>query len=108
MDINNIFISKLVETKYLIGPLDEFIRPLVLILSKMSGYVKTFKSKGGDKNINNKLVSLFIYDNKLLEKYNTFWTKIEDLKNDELNALTDYDDRYIKSKEGHMVIKFIY
>ena len=30
----------------MIGCLDEVIRPLVLILSKMSGYVKTFKDKG--------------------------------------------------------------
>ena len=39
--VNNIFISKLVETKnnsrYLAGYLNEAIRPLVLILSKMSG-----------------------------------------------------------------------
>ena len=32
------------------GYLDKVIRPLVLILSKMSGYVKTFKVKDGDKN----------------------------------------------------------
>ena len=45
----NIVISKLVETKtnskYLIGYLDKVIRPLVLIMTKMSGYVKTFKVK---------------------------------------------------------------
>ena len=49
VDVNNIVISKLVETKthskYLIGCLDRVIRPLVLILLKMSGYVKTFKVK---------------------------------------------------------------
>ena len=38
--------------KYLIGYLDEAIRPLVLIMSKTSGSVKTFKVK--DKN--NKLM----------------------------------------------------
>ena len=43
----------------------------------MSGYVKTFKVK--DKN--NKLMPLCIDDEKLLEKYKTIWTKIEDLKN---------------------------
>ena len=45
----NIVISKLIETKtnskYLIGYLDKVIRPLVLIMTKMSGYVKTFKVK---------------------------------------------------------------
>ena len=34
-------------------------------------------------------------------------TKIEDLKNIELNTLPVYDDRYIKLKEEHLVIKFI-
>ena len=47
----NIFISKLVKTKsnpkYLIGHLDR--RPFILIMPKMSGYVKTFKIKEGDK-----------------------------------------------------------
>ena len=35
----------------------EDIRPLVLILPKMSGYVKTFKVKDGYKDKNNKLMS---------------------------------------------------
>ena len=58
----------------------------------MSGYVKTFKDK------NNKLIYFLIDDEKLLEKYKAIWTKIEDLKNIELNALPVYDDRYIKNK----------
>ena len=45
----NITISELVKTKskYLIGYLDKFIRPLVLIMPINNGYVKTFKD--GDK-----------------------------------------------------------
>ena len=39
-----------------------------------------------------------IDDAKLLEKYKAIWTKIEDLKKIELNALQIYDDRYIKTK----------
>ena len=39
-------ITKLVKTKasskYLVGYLDRTIRPLVLLMPKMSGYVKTF------------------------------------------------------------------
>ena len=75
-DVNNdnIVISKLIETKtnskYLIKmKFDEAIRPLVLIMPKMSGYVKTFKIKDGDKHKNNKLMSFCIDDEKLLEKY---------------------------------------
>ena len=98
VNIDNIVISKLIErktnSKYLIGYLDIVIRPLVLILPKMSGYVKTFKVK--DKN--NKLMPFRLNDAKLLENYKTIWTKIEGLKNIELNALTVYDDRHIKTK----------
>ena len=39
---------------YLIGYLDKDIRPLVLIMSKMSGYVKIFKVKDVDKDKNKK------------------------------------------------------
>ena len=94
--------SKLVETKtnsnYLIGYLDKVIIALVLILSKMSGYIKTFKVKDVDKNKNNKLMSFHIDFEKLLRKYKTMWTKIKDFKNIELNVLPDFDNRYIKAK----------
>ena len=46
----------------MIGYLDKVIRPLFLILPKMSGYVKTFKVKHRDKNKNNKLMSFRIND----------------------------------------------
>ena len=54
--------------------------------------------KEGDKNENNKLASFRIDDEKLLEKYKAIWTKIKDLKNIKLNALPEYEDRYIKTK----------
>ena len=74
------------------------MRPLVLILPKMSGYVKTFKVKDRGKCKNNKLISFPINDEKLLENYKTIWTKIEGLQNIELNALPGYDHRYLKTK----------
>ena len=64
-------------------------------MPKMGGYVKTFKVK---EETNNKLMSFHIDDEKLFEKYKVIWTKIEDLKNMELNALPIQDDRYIKTK----------
>ena len=77
VNVDNVVISKLVETKnnsrYLNGYSDNVIRTLVLILPKMSGYVKTFKVKDGDKAKNSKLMSFRI--NKII------WTKAEDLKN---------------------------
>ena len=69
-------VSKLVKTKtnsmYLTGYLDKSIRPLVLIMPKMSGYSKTFKAE--DKI--SKMISFRIDDEKLLEKYKAIWTKI--------------------------------
>ena len=100
-DVNadNIVISKLLKTKtnskYLIAYLDKAVRPLVLILPKMEGYIKTFKVKDSNKDKSNKLMSLHISYEKLLEKYKTIWNKIESLKN---IALPVDDDRYIKSK----------
>ena len=82
LNANNIVISKLIETKtnskYLVGYLDNVITSLVLILPKMSRYVKTFKVKDGNKDKNSKLMPFRIDDEKLLEKYKTIWAKIED------------------------------
>ena len=70
--VNNTVISKLIETKntskYLIAYLDEVIRPLALILPKMSKYVKPFNEKN---------MSLYVDDEKLLEKYKTIWIKLK-------------------------------
>ena len=54
-NVDNIVISKLVKTKtnckYLIGYLDKDVRPLVLIMPKMSGYFKTFKVEDKNNNV---------------------------------------------------------
>ena len=60
--------------------------------------VKTFKVKDGDKDKNNKLMPFCIDGGKLLGKCKGIWTRVEDLKNIELNALPAHDDRYIKTK----------
>ena len=96
--VDNIVVSKLVKAetsfKYLIGYIDKSIRPLVLKMPKMRGYVKTFKVK----EENNKLMSFHIDDENLLEKYKAIWTKIEDLENIKSNTLPVHDDRYRKTK----------
>ena len=66
----------------------------------MSGYVKTFQFKGGDKDKINKFISFSIDDEKLLAKHTTIQTKIEDLKNIELNGLPTYNYANIKAKVG--------
>ena len=64
----------------------------------MSGYVKTFKFREGNRDKIKILMSFGIVDEKLSEKYKAISINIEDLKNIELNALPVYDDRYIKTK----------
>ena len=56
--------------KYFIGYCDEFTKPLLLILHKMSGYIKYFKDNDGDKykNANKELIYWYIDDDKILEK----------------------------------------
>ena len=55
---------------------DKAVRQLILIMLKMSGYVKRFKTKEEDKDKSNKLMSFRIDNEKLLGKYKAIWTKI--------------------------------
>ena len=59
----------------------------------MLRHLGAIKANNGNKS--NKIMSFDINDDKLLEKYVTIFTKIEDLKTSELNALPVYDNRYI-------------
>ena len=55
-------------------------------------------------------MSFHLDHRRLLEKYIAIWTKIEHLKNNELNALPVYDDRYVKikvSKYGDRVYSWL-
>ena len=58
VNVDKIVMSKLFKTKtnskYLIGYSDKAVRPLILIIPKMSGYVQIFKVKDGNKDKNNK------------------------------------------------------
>ena len=58
VNVDKIVMSKLFKTKtnskYLIGYSDKAVRPLILIILKMSGYVQIFKVKDGNKDKNNK------------------------------------------------------
>ena len=55
----------------MVGYLDKVKRLLVLIMPKMSEYIKTFKVIDGDKDQNNKLIPFRIHNEKLLEQYRT-------------------------------------
>ena len=90
VNVDNVVIWKLVETKtnskYLIGYLDKVIKPLVLVLSKMSGHVKTFKVKDRDKDKNNKLISFRIDDEKLLENVKPFGLRLKTCSQKQISA----------------------
>ena len=70
VNVDNIVFSKLVKTKanskYLMGYSDKALRLLILIIPTISGYVKTFKGKDGNKDKNNILMSFRPDDEKLL------------------------------------------
>ena len=73
VNVDNIVLWKLVlknnNSKYFIGiKFDKSTRPFVSLMPKMSGYVKTPKVTEGDKDKSNKLISIPIEDEKLLEK----------------------------------------
>ena len=80
----------------MIGYLDKDIKPLVLIMSKMSRYFKTFKFE----NKINKLMSFCVNDEKLIETYKAIWTDIKNLKRFKLNALSVSDERYINQNKN--------
>ena len=67
VNVDTIDIAKLIELKktsnYLFGYLGNVIRPFVLILPKLNGYVKHFKDS------DTKLMSFCIDNNKLLEPF---------------------------------------
>ena len=75
VNVDNIVLLRLVETKTnfncLIEFLEKVIRPLLLILPKISGFAKTFIVKNRDKDKNQRQKSFRIDDEKLLEKYKT-------------------------------------
>ena len=81
VNVNNIVLSILVESEnnynYLIGCLDEVIIPLVLIMFKMNGYVKTSKVKNWDKDKYNKLIYFSINDEFLLKSIKTFRLRLK-------------------------------
>ena len=79
--------------KYFIGYLhdDDVIRPLCIILSQMSGYIKYFDN--GGKNM-----SFKIGDESVDLKYTEIWNKIKKLLNTRFHSQPIYDGKYIKTK----------
>ena len=61
-------VIKKANSKYLIEiKFDKALKPFVLIMPVMSGYIKIFKVKDRDKHKNNLLMSFHLDNEKLLE-----------------------------------------
>ena len=74
--------------KFFVGYLhdDDVIRPLCIILPKMSGYIKYFDS--GRKNM-----SFLIEDGSVYLKYTKIWNKIKKLLNMKFHSQPIHDDK---------------
>ena len=82
----------MVVFKYFIGYKEgEIVKPLSIILSQMSGYIKYFEN--GCKNI-----SFVIKDDDVLDKCNEIWDKIKEKLNMKFHSMPVYDEKYIKTK----------
>ena len=78
--------------KYFIGYQDdEIVKPLCIILPRMSGYIKYFEN--GGKNM-----SFMVKDDNVLDKYNKIWDKIKEKLNIKFHCKPVYDGTYIKIK----------
>ena len=78
--------------KYFIGyKNDETVKPFIIILPQMNGYIKYFEN--GSKNM-----SFFIKDDDVLYKYNEIWDKIKEKLNIKFHSEPIYDKKYIKAK----------
>ena len=98
VNINNIVVFYRIKrnndgSKYFIGYShgDDVIRPLCIILPKMSGYIKNFDN--GGKNM-----SFKIEDESVYLKYTEIWNKIKGILNVKFHSQPTYDDKYIKTK----------
>ena len=78
--------------KYFIGYLeDELVKPLCIILSQVSGYIKYFENGGKNK-------SFLIKDNEVWNKYDRIWDVIKDKLGINFYSELVYEYKYLKSK----------
>ena len=102
IDVNKILVfkkepyGKYNSLKCFIGYNDnDFIRPLCLEISKVTGYINEF-----NENKNTITMSLRVNDEQLFKKYNKIWKKVEKLMRIDFESKPTYgsDDKYIKTK----------
>ena len=78
--------------KHFIGYLEgEIVKPLCIILSQMSGYIKYFEN--GGKNM-----SFLIKDDEVWDKYDKIWDVIKNKLNIKFHSEPVYEYKYLKTK----------
>ena len=74
--------------KYFIGYQEnEIVKPLCIILTQMSGYIKYFENRG-------KNMSFLIKDEEVWEKYKQIWDLIKNKLKNKLHSFLVYDKKY--------------
>ena len=87
--------------KYFIGYKEgEIVKPLRMLLPKMSGYIKCFENGG-------KSMSFLIKEDDVLDKYNEIWDRFKETLSIKFHSMLVYDEKYVKVKvrEFNGVIK---
>ena len=78
--------------KYFIGYKEgQIVKPLCIILSQISGYIKYFEN--GDKHI-----SFMVKNDDVLDKYNEIWGNIKTDLKIKFHSISVYDEKYLKAK----------
>ena len=69
----------------------ETVKPLCIILSQMSGYIKYFENGG-------KKMSFLIKDDEVWDKYDKIWDVIKDKLGINFHSESVYEYKYLKAK----------
>ena len=65
----------------------EIVKPLCIVLSQMTWYIKYFENWG-------KNMSFVIKDDDMLDKYNDIWDKIKEKLSIKFHSMPVYDEKY--------------
>ena len=69
----------------------EIVKPLCIILSQMSWYIKCFENDG-------KKMSFLIKDDDVLDKYNEIWNSIKKTLGIKFHSMLVYNEKYMKAR----------
>ena len=83
----------MVSSILLVSKKVKLLKPLCVILSQMTGYIKYFENSG-------KIKSFAIKNDNVLDKCNEIWDKIKEALTIKFHSIPVYNEKYIKAKVG--------